>query len=319
MPPLSTGPLAAGAGSSRRTAASAAAEAARRRDGMDRGALLWDFLVSFITSRRAFLSVYERYERRVLSAARRLEVNREELELPPRELFDLFHLRRLKFLKDVRLRTLRDLAERIFADGEDEDLLDVYCSHVYHEVSILAEEHRSVGRFLRIHDRRRYRQLFEEVSGYYPTRLRRIRRFFAQGLRRIEILLPSWSEHRVIVRGVYLFGERLAQLAYGRDVAVLYSRMYPHGGMIAGYLAAARSFQGSCFMKRAREAAERGCEAARHLAERRRLERAEQTAADELEALLRDLDAEAGLRQPEGEPSEASGTAASPDPTPSSR
>ena len=104
----------------------------------------------------------------------------------------------------------------------------------------------------------------------------------------------------MIVRGVYLFGERLAQLAYGRDVAVLYSRMYPHGGMIAGYLAAARSFQGSCFMKRAREAAERGCEAARHLAERRRLERAEQTAADELEALLRDLDAEAGLRQPEG-------------------
>lgn len=265
----------------------------------DPGALLWDFLVSFVGARHAFQAIFDRYEERVLSASRRLGVSREALELPPKQLFELFHLRRLRFLKEVRLRTLRDLAERIFAEGEHEELLDVYCNHIYGELSILAEEHRSVGRFVRIYDRRRYRQLFEEVSGYYPARLRRIRWLFTGGLRRIEILLPQWAQHRAIIRGVYLFGDRLAHLAYGRDVGAIYGRMYPRGGEIAGFLAAARSFLGSGFMIRAREAAARGAEAVEGLRERRRLERDEQVVADEVVQLLARLDEEAGVR-PEG-------------------
>jgi hypothetical protein len=261
----------------------------------DRGALLWDFLQSFIASRHTFLAIYERYEGRVRTASRDMGVSREALHLPPKELFALFNLDRLRFLKEVRLRTLRDMAEQIFAENEDEELLDVYCSHIYHELSILAEEHRSVGRFLRIHDRRRYRQLFEEVSGYYPQRLRRIRRLFTGGLRRIETLLPEWSEHRVIVRGVYLFGDRLARLAYGRDVTAIYRRMYPHGAEMAGYLEASRSFLDSGFMRLAREAADKGREAGRKLTQRRHLERAEQDAVEELEALLVRLDEEAGV------------------------
>ena len=262
----------------------------------DDGADLWDFLRSFVTARRTFLKIYRRYEERVTSAACELQVDREDLVLPPTELLRLFNLRRLVFLRDTLLRPLRDLAEHIFADREDEELLDVYCSHIYHELSILSEEHRSVGRFLRIQDRRRYRQLFEEVSGYYPRRLRRIRRLFTGGLRRIEILLPDWAEHRVIVRSVYLFGSRLALHAYGKDVSTLYSRMYPEGGEVKGYLEAATNFQASGFMTRARKAAQRGLDAGARLSSRRHLERAEGRALADLADLRDRLDAEAGVR-----------------------
>lgn len=264
----------------------------------DDGAALWDFLRRFVSARRTFLSIQRRYERRVTAKCKALSVSRENLVLPPSELVKLFNLRRLSFLKETRLKPLRDLAEEIFEARGDEDLLDVYCSHIYHELSILNEEHRSVGRFLRIKDRRRYRQLFEEVSGYYPKRLQRIRRLFTGGLRRIELLLPSWAEHRVVVRSVYLFGDKLAGHAYGKGVEALYVRMYPEGREIQGYLEAARSFQTSGFMSFAREAAERGVEAARALESRRALERPEQHAADDVRGLLARLDAEAGVETP---------------------
>jgi hypothetical protein len=219
------------------------------------GALLCDFLTTFLAARRAFLTVYRRYERRVLTAARERDVSRDELELPPRDLWNLFSLRRLESLRDERLRPLKNLAEIAFGTSGHEELVDVYCTHLFHECSILAEEHRSVGRFVRIHDRRRYAQLFQEVSRFYPVRLKRMQRFFAAGLRRIEILLPEWVGHRVVVRSVYLFGERLARTTWGEGTQAFYRLMYPRGGAVEGYLEAARSFSASGFRPQAIEAA----------------------------------------------------------------
>ena len=47
------------------------------------------------------------------------------------------------------------------------------------------------------HTPRRYRTLFEEVSGYYPLRLNRVMRFFRAAMKRIDELLPDWSDERV--------------------------------------------------------------------------------------------------------------------------
>lgn len=219
-----------------------------------RGALIWDFLTTFVAARRTFLSVYRRYERRVLRAARERGVPRTQLKLPPAELARIFHLGRLECLQEMRLAPLRDLAERIFGESGDEGLLDAYCGHIFHEISILSEEHRSVGRFVRHHDPRRYRTLFDEVSGYYPLRLNRVMRFFRAAMKRIDELLPAWSDERVVVRSAYLFGDQLARRAYGKGREALYARMYPDGGAIQGYLEAGRSFHGSGFETRAREA-----------------------------------------------------------------
>ena len=251
----------------------------------DHGALLWDFLDMFLKGRRGFLSLQRRYDRRVLKAARARGVDRMELKLPPDQLFALFHLARLELLRDRRLEPLRRMATRIFGEEGDVGLMDVYCGHIYHEVSILSREHRSVGRFVRRKDPRRYRALFDEVSGYYPERLRRVKRFFMLAMKRLDELLPVWAEQRVVVRSIYLFGDELSRRAWGRGREEFYKRMYPEGGAVRGYAAAAASFAASGFTDHAREAVAATKEAARVVRARRTLRRAERTALAEAKAL----------------------------------
>lgn len=262
-----------------------------------RGALLWDFLTTFVASRRVFLAIYRRYERRVLKAARERGVSRTELTLPPKELYELFHLRRLERLRDDRLAALRDLAREIFGDGGDEGLMDAYCSHIYHEVSILSEEHRSVGRFVRHHDPRRYRALFQEVSGYYPLRLNRVQRLFRAGMKRLDELLPRWSRERVMVRSIYLFGDGLAHRAYGNGREAFYLRMYPTGGVIRGYLEAGRSLFKSGFSEDAREALLEALAAYERAESERDLRPGERRAAEEVRELMARLVAGPAVRE----------------------
>lgn len=220
----------------------------------NRGSILWDFTTHFIAARSLFLSIYRRYERRVIRSASDRGVDRTVLVLPPQELWKLFHLGRLQRLRDDRLAPMRTLSDRIFGEQGDEGLMDAYCRHIYHELAILVEEHQSVGRFVLQHDPRRYRELFNEVSGYYPMRLRRVRRFFQQAMRRLNELLPQWAEERVMIRCAYLFGARQSRRAYGRGREALLQRMYPEGGEILGYLTVGQSFQESGFLDRAEEA-----------------------------------------------------------------
>jgi hypothetical protein len=267
------------------------------------GSAVWDLLAAFFASRRSFLAVYRRYEDRVHRFARDAGVHRDDLVLPPADLARLFNPKRLQRLRDQRIEPLRRLAHSLFRESGVVEPLDTLCSHVFHELSILMEEHQSVVRFPRLSDPKRYEQLFEEVRGYYPVRLRRIRRLFADGLKRVEELLPGWSHDRVVVRSVYLFGRPLARSAYEDGLDGLYARMYPAGGAAEGYLVAARSFADSAFPRHAREAAERSVAAAKAAggvlasAEGARAARrgAPSRAAAQARRLIRDLDAaEAG-------------------------
>ena len=261
-----------------------------------RGALIWDFLSTFVAARRAFLTIHRRYERRVLSAARDKGVPRTELKLPASELWKLFHLRRLELLRDERLRPVRDLAHEIFGEG-DEGLLEAYCGHIYHEVSILSEEHRSVGRFVRQPDPRRYRGLFEEVSGYYPLRLNRVQRFFRSAMKRMDELLPRWSQERVVVRSMYLFGDELAQKAYGFNKEAFYERMYPNGGVIRGYLEAGRSFGASGFTAVAERALQEALAAWESGPDEMRRRSGERRALEEVRELMAELHKAAHRRE----------------------
>lgn len=239
----------------------------------------------FVSARRLFADIHRHYERRVLEAAEAKGVDRDELRLPPVGLYRLFHLARLEHLRDLRLEPLRHMAIRIFGPEGDVGLMDAYCGHIYHEVSILSREHRSVGRFVRRHDPRRYRQLFDEVRGYYPERLRRVRQFFAQAGKRLDELLPTWAGERVVVRSAYLFGDRVGRKAFGRGREALYERMYPRGGALRGYVEAARSFHASGFSTQAREALDAAEAAARLVRSARTLLADERRALQDAEAL----------------------------------
>lgn len=229
---------------------------------LDGGARLWDLLTTYVAARSAFREVWRRYERRVVSAARRRNVRREDLVLPPRLLARLFDLGELERLRDRLLAPLRAQLLAVFGPGGDEGLLDTYGGHVFHEISILCEEHKSVGRFTGVHDPARYRELFTEVGAYYPKRLRRVRRFLRLGMARLTELLPTWGRYRVVVRSAYLFGEELARSAWNEGLEGLYARMYPQGRATRGLLEAARSFHAAGFDAEARAALGRALAAA---------------------------------------------------------
>jgi len=251
-----------------------------------RGALIWDFLTTYVAARRSFLAIYRRYERRVRRAARERGVPRTELHLAPMELWKLFHRERLERLLEDRLAPLRELSAQIFGPGGDEGLMDAYCGHIFHEISILSEEHRSVGRFVRQHDPRRYRALFEEVSGYYPLRLNRVLRFFRAATKRLDELLPRWSRERVIVRSIYLYGSSLARRAYGEGREAIYLRMYPNGGAIRGFCEAGRSFLKSGFSEHAREALGKALAAYEQAEDSRALRPGESAAVEDVRELM---------------------------------
>jgi hypothetical protein len=251
------------------------------------GSLAWDCFAAFFAARRSFLAVYRRYETRVLRFAREAGVHRDDLVLRPSDLARLFHPRRLRHLRDERLAPLRSLAHGLFREVGVVEPLDTICSHVFHESSILVEEHESVIRFRHLSDPRRYEQVLEEVSGYYPTRLRRIRRLFSDGVRRLEELLPGWAQDRVVVRSAWLFGGRVVRDAFGEEgLAGLYDKMYPEGGEAEGHLVAGRSFAASEFRAEARAAFEavlRAVKADRRAGRRRR--RADEHAAEARRAI----------------------------------
>lgn len=228
------------------------------------GGKAWDFLVAFFAARRSFLAVFARYEARVHRFAREAGVHRDDLVIPPASLARLFHARRLQYLRDVRFAALRSHAHGLFRESGIVEPLDTVASHCYHEISILLEEHLSVVRFQHLSDPRRYEQMFEEVSGYYPARLRRVRKLLADGVRRVEEILPEWARDRVFVRSAYLFGERLARGVWEGEGGLdgLYAHAYP-GGAPEGYLEAARSFVASGFQPEGRRALEQAVAIAR--------------------------------------------------------
>jgi len=257
------------------------------------GARAWDFLVAFFSSRRSFLAVFARYEARVLRFAREAGVHRDDLSLPASDLSKLFHPKRLQHLRDVRFSALRAAAHALFREVGAVDPLDTVASHAFHELSILLEEHLSVVRFRDLSDRRRYAQMFEEVSGYYPTRLRRIRKLFADGLRLIEEVLPAWGRDRVVIRSAYLFGERLTRGVFEQGgLAGLYTRMYPSGGAAEGFLEVGRSFLASGFQGEARQALARAAALERpSRGARRARDRRAGACAAEARRLLREMPA----------------------------
>ena len=120
-------------------------------------------------------------------------------------------------------------------------------------------------------------------------RLRRVRRFFTAAMRRLDELLPHWSRRRVIVRSLYLFGEPLARKAYGEGREAFYRRMYPHGGVIRGYVEAGRSFYDSGFVEQARDAVHDALTASAERQATRELRSDEHKAVEELEDLTRKL------------------------------
>jgi len=252
----------------------------------------WTLVRTFYTSFRAFHALFDAYERRVEAFVELYGKDRREIKLAPDELLSLFDSHALSALRDNELTQLKDTAHQLFRSLDAPDAFDSHITNVYHEVSILKEEHWTVLEDVMRADRRAYDRYYREVNIYYPRRLRHVRNLYGKARNRLEtVLLPAFSRNKIMVRSVYLFGERLVRGVYQGGLDELYGYMYPNGGGLTGYTLAADSFLDGGFREEASEAYGRALEIlSARLAAARREERTPEREVRELEAQQRNLE-----------------------------
>jgi len=228
-----------------------------RRAESTRG-VAWALIELHFGSRHAFTSIHRAYESHVAALVEERNKPREELRLDPDETRRLFRTSALQELIVNWVEPLRETARAYFRQENVAEQYDMKVSRIYHELSILLEEHLSVQNFPRDGSPREFGRIFREVSEYYPQRLRRVRDLFARAQRRLEELLPSLADDPIVLRSAFLFRDEIwpegTQAGFNRFL----EKMFPKGGVETGYLTIAQSFFKAAFYEQAAECARVG-------------------------------------------------------------
>jgi hypothetical protein len=253
----------------------------------------WRVLLQHHGSRRAFLTVYRDYEERVNRLVEERHIAREKLRLTPGETEALFDTASLRALIEDNVVPLREACHAYFRDQDVAEPYDSQVSRIYHELSVLNEEHLSVRNFPQELDPREFARLFREVSEYYPQRLRRVKDLFTRAQRRLEELLPGFREDPIVLRSLFLFREELWPDNPRAGLLRFLEKMFREKGPAFGLLEIARSFLRAGFFDRAVECARLGVAAASGKAQARttRAQQARETIS-ELDKLIARAEAE---------------------------
>lgn len=218
----------------------------------------WRILLHHYQSRNAFLRIHRDYEERVRSLVSERGVDRGKLRLTPEETKGLFDTARLKALIESAVIPLREASHAYFRYQDVAEPYDSEVSRIYHELSILKEEHLSVRDFPTQLNAREFARLFREVSEYYPQRLRRVKDLFTRAQRRLDELLPRFRGDRIVLRSAFLFREELWPDNPRAGLARFLGRMFREEGVAHGFLEIGRSFLKAGFFDHAIECARLG-------------------------------------------------------------
>lgn len=224
------------------------------------GERLWDVVAEFFTAKRLFAEQYQQYEVTVLAVAKEQGLDRKDLRLTAKAVSKLLDFKKLDHLCEDHLFALKELSHQLFRQPGETDMFDRYVSNIFHEISILKEEHYEVKKyglaFKKAKEGDEYNQIMDEVHEYFPKRIHRAYNLFQKAQRRICELLPEFRSSRVFIRSLYLFGREALEGAYDGTLEEFYSHLYP-GGVAEGYLEVARSFFASGFQDLAEQALSR--------------------------------------------------------------
>lgn len=258
-----------------------------------RRGLQWEILELHYRSRHAFQQIFKQYETRVAAHVEAMGVAREQIKLNAAETRELFDTPQLQGLLRGLVVPLREASHAYFRESDIAEPYDSKVSRIYHELSILKEEHLSVRDWPRDGGAREFGRLFREVSEYYPQRLRRVRDLFTRATKRLEQLLPQFADNAVVLRSCYLFREELWPDQPQAGLVRVLDHMFPAEGATHGLLCIARSFFKAGFFAEAAESARIGVATAGRKAQART------TRAQQLREAISELDSLAARAEAE--------------------
>lgn len=229
---------------------------ARQRE-LSRG-LQWAIIEHHYRARRSFMKIFKMYEARVSALVKERHTARDRIRLTAAETRLLFDTPQLEALLRDELEPLRRASHAYFRDSDIAEPYDSKVSRIYHELSILKEEHLSVRDWPKDGGSREFARLFREVSDYYPQRLRRVRDLFQRTTKRLEILLPRFADNPVVLRSAFLFRDELWPDQTRSNFVRFLSHMFEAKGAVHGFLVIARSFFRAAFFFEAAACARMG-------------------------------------------------------------
>jgi hypothetical protein len=216
---------------------------------------LWQMVDGFFSAYSDFQNIYKSYEEKVLALAAEHGVDRKKLRLPAKDVASLFDHSAMEKLRDHILFPLKETTHVIFRKSDSTDEFDRYCSDIYHEMSILKEEHYTVGTYASDYeDREEAEKILDEAHEKFPVKLNQVKNLFEKAKTRITELLVNFSDTRILIRSLFLYGNELLAGVYPDALPDLYRSIYPSSGAPGGYLTAAKSFCESSFFSYAIEA-----------------------------------------------------------------
>lgn len=221
------------------------------------GQKIWTIVTLFYRSHGAFKELFERYEKKVGGYSQVLGLPRADLRLNSRELASLLDLKSMERIRDGYIHELKDLCHLVFRGQDQTDLLDRYVSDIFHEISILKEEHYNVIKYAPLYERDaaevELRHILDEAHTLFPQKLQHIRYLFGRAQTRLEEHLDGFSGIQLFIRSLYLHRDDFVREAYENGIEQFYRLMYPLGPF-EGYYEVGRSFYLSGFFDHARQA-----------------------------------------------------------------
>lgn len=208
--------------------------------------LIFDVVEKFFTATKLFHSQFEMYESKVAAYAADRGLERTELRLNSNEIAGLFDFRGLEQLRDRRLFPLKELSHQLFRRDAHTDPFDRYVSDLFHELSILKEEHYTVQTYgpayEEAEDTEEWATMLDEVHEFFPRRLRVIRRLFQKSQARLLSLLPDFRDNGVLLRSLMIYGDELVAGVLPGGLPDLLNAMCPEVGAAGAFCEGARRF-----------------------------------------------------------------------------
>ena len=221
------------------------------------GHRIWTIIELFYRSYAVFCAQFDKYEEKVQTYSRVTGIDRNQLRLNSAELASLLDLKDVERLRDGYIQNLKDLCHLVFRGHDQTDLLDRYVSDIFHEISILKEEHYNVKTYAPLYERDaaeiELRHILDEAHLMFPQKLNHIKYLFGRARARLEDHLPSFCRMQVVIRSLFLDRAGFVRSAYPDGLDRFYWLMYPLGPL-QGYYEVGTSFYLSGFFKQAAEA-----------------------------------------------------------------
>lgn len=221
---------------------------------------IWIIVENFYRSRAIYLSEHDSYEKQVQSHVDRMELPRDEIRLGPAELSQLLHFKELATVRDVHLEPLKEASHALLRGDNSRDFFDRLINDIFHEISILKEEHYNVLTYSpdADMDHEELRTILDEVHEMFPIKVHRLKHLYQLAVARLEKILPRYKENHILRRSLFLHRDDFVADVHPRGLLYFYSLLYGDKNLVEGYRSVGDSFYRSGFYHQALECFDAG-------------------------------------------------------------